>query len=558
MKEVDYQIKINSLIKMLPPEKLREKLLSIAYNVPPERREAFISYFDADDIDVGIETPDVTVINDGFDNALLFLDELMEEEIFLTRAYKRTSDLVDEAYIEDSYNIEVQLHGVFKLVDRYLSEKEYSKALAIYSKLKDLYIPVQDDEYEMLSYSLEEYYCDSNKYVENISHVGTRALYCIYSMVGDMDIKAKKFNDYLNSPLCRSVTAEAFIKENTENYKDLEVFLATLLPILFETSSSKSIEWIQSIAPISILSENIEKYNKLHPRLFRILMQKCIETKQYKEAFEVGKKALDMLDTDLVERGKTANLLLSTSLYLRGVIDEQPDDYYYTTSIFNLEKNEVLYLFDRFISRSTLNNFLSLYRNISENVMLKNRLFQFLTDYKSNFINEDEDNEFITNVINRDVLSLGFFLLNPCLKSLNVLKVRYSSYDREFKNIMVNIFLLFLAQTDKGLPYLSSIAPSQNEIGYDSNLYVNFDFKFSPELNNAVLDWISDTVFRLTEAMLENDEEKYYQRTASIIKALNGLLLRYDIEYMESSALDYYNKEYINKPKFLKILNSIE
>jgi hypothetical protein len=123
---------------------------------------------------------------------------------------------------------------------------------------------------------------------------------------------------------------------------------------------------------------------------------------------------------------------------------------------------------------------------------------------------------------------------------------------------MVNIFLLFLAQTDKGLPYLSSIAPSQNEIGYDSNLYVNFDFKFSPELNNAVLDWISDTVFRLTEAMLENDEEKYYQRTASIIKALNGLLLRYDIEYMESSALDYYNKEYINKPKFLKILNSIE
>jgi hypothetical protein len=558
MKEVDYQIRINSLINKLPPEKLREKLLSIAYNVPSERWDEFISYFDGDDLKDGIEDIEVLVIDDDFDKALIFLDEVIEEEIYLTKVYKRSSDIVDDCQIEDSFNIEEQMHGVFLLVDRFLEDKEYSKALSIYSKLKDLYIPVQDDEYEMLSYSLEEYYSDSNKYEEDIAYIGSRALFCIYSLSGNLDIRVKKFNDYLNSPLCRSVTAENFIKESKEDYKNLEAFLLKLLPILFETAGSKSIEWIHSVAPINLLSTNIEKYHKLHPRLFRILMQKCIANKQYKEAFEVGRKAINMMDITLIERSKAANLLLSISLYLRGIIDEDDiDAYYYTASVFKLEKNEILYLFDRFESRSTMNNFLSLYRNISENVLLKNRLIGFLIDYKNNLVNEDEDNEFITNIINRDVIALASFLLNPCLKSLSELKIRYSSYDKEYKNGMVNMFLLFLSQVDGESSYLSSIAPNKNEIGYTSSLYVKFDLKLSSELMNGVLDWIGDTVFRSVGAMLEKEEKKYYLRTAKIIKAVNNLLLKYDIPYMDSSAIDYYSKEYCNVHEFIKVLNSV-
>lgn len=559
MKEVEYQIKINSLIKMLPPEKLRDKLLSIAYNVPSDRWEEFISYFDGDDMKYGIENPEVLVIDDDFDKALIFLDELIEEEIYLTKVYKRSSDIIDDSKIEDQFKIEEQMHGVFLLVDRFLENKEYSKALSIYSKLKDLYIPIQDDEYEMFSYSLEEYYSDSNKYEEDIAYVGVRALFCIYSLPGNLEIRVKKFNDYLNSPLCRSVTAENFIKENTEDFKNLEDFLLTLLPLLFETAGSKSIEWIHFVSPINILGANIEKYHKLHPKLFRILMQKCIVNKQYKEAFEVGRKALALMDVTLIERSKVANLILSISLYLRGMIDEDDIDfYYYTTSSFNLEKNEILYLFDRFKSRSTMNNFLSLYRNISENGLLKNRLIRFLIDYKNNLVNEDEDNEFITNIIHRDVISMASFLLNPCLKSLNELKIRYSSYDREYKNGMINIFLLLLSQREGDVSSLSSIAPNQNEIGYSTSLYVKFDLKFSSELMNGILDWIGDTVFRSAEAILENEKEKYYLRTAKIIKALNDLLLKHDIAYMDSSALDYYNKEYSNVHEFIKALDSIK
>ena len=559
MKEVEYQIKINSLINMLPPEKLREKLLSIAYNVPSNRWEEFISYFDNDEVEEGIENPDVDVIKDGFDRALLFLDEVKEEEIYLNRVYERTSDLVDDSHLEDPYRIEEQMHAIFLLGDRLLDEKKYSKALAIYSKLKDLYIPIDDAEYEMLSYSLEEYYADSNKYDEDISQVGSRALYCIYCMPGNMEIKVKKFNDYLNSPLCRSVTAENFLKENGENYQELEEFLLTLLPVLFRTPGIKSIEWIASIAPIKILSEHVEKYHEIHPRIFRILMQKCIENKQYKEAFSVGNKALDMIDFTLIERSKTANLLLSVSLYLRGMIDEDDvESYYYSASSFNLEKNEVLYLYERFASRSTMNNFLSLYRNISENVLLKNRLYDFLKDDNNVLVNEEEDAEFITNVINRDVIFLGEFILNPSLKTLSIMKTRYSSYDREYKNNMINIFLLFLAQREREIPYLTSIAPEQNEIGYTPKLYVNFDFKFTTDITEGILDWISDTLFRSTEAVLESKEERYYTRVAKIINALNDLLIANDVEYMDLNAVDYYNKEYSNFHKFRKALNSVK
>lgn len=559
MKEVDYQIKINALINMLPPEKLREKLLSIAYNTPPERRDDFIKYFYDEDVSEGIANEDSTVINDGFDSSLLFLDELNEEEIYLTRVYHRTSDLVDESTIKDEFKIEVSLHTIFKLLDRLLLEKEFSKALAIYSKLKDLYIPVQDDEYEMLSYSLEEYYSDSNKYVEDIAHVGTGALLCIYSMPGSIDIKIKKFCDYLNSPLCRSVTAQSFIKENSSDIKMLEEFLSRLLPELFETSGPKSIEWIQTIAPIDMLSANIEKYSVSHPRLFRILMLKCIYVKQYKQAFEVGRKALEMMDPMLIERGKTANLILSISLYLRGLIDEDSiESYYYTTSNFSLEKDEVLYLYSRFESRSTMNNFLSLYRNISENLLLKKRLFQFLSDSKSILVNEDEDNELLTNIINRDVSSLAFFLLNPCLQTLKTLKIKYSSYDREYRNTMINMFLLFLSQESNQVEYMVSIVPFQNEIGYDPNLYVKFNLNLSTELLTQVLDWISDSVFRLTEAMIENGDEKYYARTSYIIKALNKLLLKYNIDYLDSSAIEYYNTKYSSNIEFLKYLNTVE
>ena len=119
-------------------------------------REEFISYFDNDEVEEGIENPDVDVIKDGFDRALLFLDEVKEEEIYLNRVYERTSDLVDDSHLEDPYRIEEQMHAIFLLGDRLLDEKKYSKALAIYSKLKDLYIPIDDAEYEMLSYSLEE------------------------------------------------------------------------------------------------------------------------------------------------------------------------------------------------------------------------------------------------------------------------------------------------------------------------------------------------------------------------------------------------------------------
>lgn len=559
MKEVEYQIKINSLINKLPPEKLRDKLLSIAYNVPSDRWDEFISYFDGDDLNNGIDNPDVTLIKDGFDRALLFLDELIEEDIYLTRVYTRTSGLVDDSHLEDAFKIEEQMHSIFILVDRFVNEKEYSKALAIYSKLKDLYIPVQDAEYEMLSYSLEEYYSDSNQYEEDIAHVGTRALYCIYAMKGNLDIKITKFNDYLNSPLCRSVTAENFIKENTTEYKNLENFLLTLIPILFKTTGSKSLEWIHSIAPISSLIANIGKYHQIHPKLFRILMKKFVDNKKYEDAYKVGNKALEMMDKNLVERSKVANFLLSISLYLRGKINEDDlDGYYYSTSAFNLEEYEIHYLLDRFESRSTINNFLSLYRNIFDNDLIKKRLLKFLTVDKNILVNEDEDNEFITNVINRDVIAMGLFILNPNFKDLEKLKLRYSSYDREYKNIMIDMFLLFLSQREGEIPYLFSIATSKNELGYDKNLYVKFELTVFPKLMDGLLNWISDTVFKLTEALLENQVEKYYLRTAKIIKALDVLLKNNNISYNGSSVINYYTTKYPESHKFIKALYSLK
>ena len=205
-----------------------------------------------------------------------------------------------------------------------------------------------------------------------------------------------------------------------------------------------------------------------------------------------------------------------------------------------------------------MNNFLSLYRNISENVLLKNRLYDFLKDDNNVLVNEEEDAEFITNVINRDVIFLGEFILNPSLKTLSIMKTRYSSYDREYKNNMINIFLLFLAQREREIPYLTSIAPEQNEIGYTPKLYVNFDFKFTSDITEGILDWISDTLFRSTEAVLESKEERYYTRVAKIINALNDLLIANDVEYMDLNAVDYYNKEYSNFHKFRKALNSVK
>ncbi|MFA6864891.1 MAG: hypothetical protein WCS04_03765, partial [Sphaerochaetaceae bacterium] len=74
----------------------------------------------------------------------------------------------------------------------------------------------------------------------------------------------------------------------------------------------------------------------------------------------------------------------------------------------------------------------------------------------------------------------------------------------------------------------------------------------------GILDWISDTLFRSTEAVLESKEERYYTRVAKIINALNDLLIANDVEYMDLNAVDYYNKEYSNFHKFRKALNSVK
>ncbi|MBK5200395.1 MAG: hypothetical protein JJE21_02560 [Spirochaetaceae bacterium] len=553
MKDLEYQIQINKFINSLSVEKLREKLLSIAYSIPFDKREEFIKYFeDADYPSTKESKEEITLISDGFEKALIFLDEVTNQEIYLNRVYTRDDkDEEDSSHLEDPYSIEEMMHGVFILVDRLLDAKEYSKALAIYSKLKDLNIFVNDDEYEMFSFSLEEYYCDSTKYEENISYVGTRALYCLYSIPGPLDIKAIKFNDYLNSPLCRSVDATEFLNNCRNNAEHLEEFLVVLMNQLFITPGQKSIEWLSTIAPINIIENNLEASSKKHPRLHRILMSKYINAKLYNEALDVGVKALLTLDTTLVERAKVANLLISISLYKRGLIEESSINiYYYSTSTFKLNPKEQDFLWERFVSKSSLNNLLSLYKSICEDEIKLISLNEFLHEKKLNLVNEDEDTELITNIVTRDVETLGLFLTNQNEESYQLLVSRYTTYDREYKNCMLNIFLLFFIQEKSSAEYLTQLAPDTRDVGYDKDLYVGILLNLTNNLKLKLIKWMSEVCFNSVDKILENKEEQYYQRSVKIIKALNTILKENNLDFKKTDIISYYSNKYYNYNKF--------
>lgn len=559
MKDFEYQIQINKYINSLSIEELREKLLSIAYSIPSDKRDEFIKYFEATDKSSEEESVDkTTLITDGFEKTLIFLDEVTNQEIYLNRVYDRDEEEEeDSSHLEDPFSIEELMHGVFEEVDRLLNAKEYSKALAIYSKLKDLNIFVNDDEYEMFSYSLEEYYSDSNKFQENIAYVGSRALYCLYSMPGPLDIKAKKFNEYLNSPLCRSVDATSFLKNCSSSDQHLEQFLVLLMQQFFITSGQKSIEWLNIIAPINIIEENIKISSKLHPRLYRILMSKYIDAKLYNEALDVGCEALKQLDSYLIERSKVANLLISVSLYIRGLIkDSSIINYYYTTTNFELNKNEIDFLYERFISKSSLNNLLSLYRNINNNKEKLNKLNNFLNTKKVCLINDDENIELMKNIISRDVETLLRFLINSNEESYMLLKSRYSSFDREYKNIMLNIFILFFIQEKNKVDDLVQFEPDSRDLGYDKELYVNFKLNISSEIKLKLLKWMCEVCYNCCSSILDNNNEEYFQKAVKIIKTLNIILLNNNLNYMKTDIISFYNNKYENIPKFTNLLNS--
>lgn len=562
MNDLEYQIQINKYINSLSMEKLREKLLAIAYSVPSEKRENFIKYFE-DNYDFSKQEyskqEKTTLINDGFEKALIFLDEVANQEIYFNRVYTRDDgEDEDASHLEDPYAIEETLHSVFILVDQLLESKEYSKALAIYSKLKDLNIFVNDDEYEMFSFSLEEYYCDSNKYEENISYIGSRALFCLYSIPGPLDIKAIKFNDYLNSPLCRSVNANEFIQSCKNNPKHLEKFLVVLMNQLFITPGPKSIEWLTTIAPINIIENNLDSSSKIHPRLHKILMNKYINAKLYNEALDVGINALLTIDSALVERSKVANLLISISLYKRGLIEEYSiATYYYSTSSFNLNTKEQDFLLERFFSKSTLNNLLSLYKNICEDESKLKQLNKFLHEKKRSLVNEDEDTELITNIVNRDVETLGIFLTAQNEESYKLLVSRYTTYDREYKNTMLNIFLLLFVQEKNRAEYITQLAPDSRDVGYDKDLYVNIKLQISNNLKFELIKWMSEVCFKSVGKMLENKDEQYYPRSVKIIKALNEILTKSNLDYMKTDIISYYNNKYFNFHKFRAVLNEI-
>ncbi len=559
MNEVDYQIQINEYIDSLSPQELKDKLLSIAYSIPLNQREAFLKYFEEDSKVQDEKSDEYTLINDGFEKALIFLDEVTNQEICLNRVYTRDEDSeVDSSHIEDPYSIEKNMHDVFLLVDRLLDDKEYSKALAIYSKLKEFNIYVNDEDYEMYSYDLDEYYCDSSSFDEDISYVGTRALFCIYSISGPLDIKSNKVNDYLNSPLCRSVNAKQFLKCCRDKSEHLEEFLVLLMKELFNTPGQKSVEWLNTIAPINLIENNLEESSKIHPRLHRILMNKYIDARLYNEAFDVGIKALSSLDNTLVERAKVANLLINISLFKRGMIEEDNIiNYYYTSSLFSLESSEIEFLYERFISKSSLNNLLSLYKVASQNAAILQKVDIFLHERKVNLVNEDEDTELITNIVSRDVESLGFFLANQDEESTNLLISRYPSFDREYKNIMLNIFLLFFVQEDKKYEGLNSIAPDTRDLGYDSELYVNISFNISEQIRLKLIKWMSEVFFNIADFILKNKEEEYYQRTAKMIKAFNDLLISQNLDFMQTDIISYYKNTYYNHHKFKALLSDI-
>lgn len=558
MKDFEYQIQINKYINSLSIEELREKLLSIAYSIPSDKRDEFIKYFEATDKSSEEESVDkTTLITDGFEKTLIFLDEVTNQEIYLNRVYDRDEDDDDSSHLEDPFSIEELMHGVFKEVDRLLNAKEYSKALAIYSKLKDLNIFVNDDEYEMFSYSLEEYYSDSNKFQENISYVGSRALFCLYSMPGPLDIKAKKFNEYLNSPLCRSVDATSFLKNCSSSDQHLEQFLVLLMQQFFITPGQKSIEWLNIIAPINIIEKNIESGSKLHPRLYRILMSKYIDAKLYNEALDVGCEALKQIDSSLIERSKVANLLISVSLYKRGLIkDSSINNYYYTTTNFELNKNEIDFLYERFISKSSLNNLLSLYRNINDKKDKLNKLSIFLNSKKVSLVNDDENTELMKNIISRDVETLARFLINSNEESYNLLKSRYSSFDREYKNIMLNIFLLLFIQEKNKVEDLVQFEPDSRDLGYDKELYIKFKLNISREIKLKLLKWMCEVCYNCCSSILDNNNEEYFQKAVKIIKTLNIILLNNNLNYMKTDIISFYNNKYDNIPKFTTLLNS--
>lgn len=449
----------------------------------------------------------------------------------------------------DTYEIGKKLTFAFQVAESVLYQKRYKEAVDLYNLLINMrFKAYYSDAEETIELEFQEL-VDERLVSLNIKLIVLNLIYAKYQTSEGKE-RASALFTYLKLNISNNIRLEEFFSVGPEELVGIDVFLDDLIKCL----KSKNGDFAANLLyEACILLGGVEKLCNIaremvqkHPILYLKSCEHLINERRLDECEKLGLKAMDLLDKDLIIRGKVADLTAKTAKELG-------------------HKEIVLECYKiAFQSESTLNHFLRLYEIENGKGILDIELIKVKTLPEKSFLGFGSiNNEMAINIISKEHKKILQFFngeFDYIYEKCNKKDKNYLGWSSNIKGVIVPLFILYLDQNKRfsnvGLRLIEGIKHRLNYSDEDEQSFIDrflrwkSKIEITSEQHEKYITWLQAEVDKRTEAVVGGGFRKSYYKAAELISALGETMESYGNIGAKKIIIEHYKKVHSTKRAF--------
>lgn len=448
----------------------------------------------------------------------------------------------------DTYEIGKRLTSAFQVAEDLLYQKEYEKALVLYSLLIGMIFQAYDsDSEETMELGIEEL-VDENLVSLNLKKIVLNLLYSIYQTSNGKD-RAQEVYNYIKLNISKDIKLEEFFTIGPEELAGIDIFLEEWIVFLKcedgDLAGKLLFEACMLQGGIKMLCGTAREMVQKYPVLYLRACEYFIDKSEYTECEKIGLEAISFLNEELIIRGKVADLTAMASKELG-----------HTEIVWKCYKAA-------FHSESTINHYLRLFEAESYEDITDIRTMQLRILPEKSFVDfyNINDQMKINNISLEYKKALCFFngefdyIYEECKKDKT-----YLGWSDNIKGIFVPLFILYLNQSHSvskaGEKLIEDLKYRLNYSNNDDKSFIERFFiwkdkiKITSEQYEKYITWLHSEVDKRTDALVGGGFRGSYYKAALLITALGETMESQGNVGAKMNIIQHYKKIHSRKSAF--------
>lgn len=423
-----------------------------------------------------------------------------------------------------------------------INKKQYKYAKKLIDKI--LYTNYQfldddgGDNFEISLYELEKKHLINI----NVNNLCLYALYATYQYSNETN-RAKNIYEYFRNENFKNISIEDSFKLGTEVLLNIDKFWYKWIILLLEKPGNIEYRLLKEAFEYNDYNnykEYADKISENHPKIYIDIFNFLIKNNKLNEMVEIGNKALENLDKDLIIRNDIA-------LYLAKYDD----------------KNKEKCIIECFKSDTNIPNLLR---------MINNGYFnKYENEIKKSICITNENATFRISELKRNVITkkdynyLNFFIGNfeEVFKECSKIKTTLG-WSGSYIQYCVYLWLLYFNKNTDSIVYNNILFQTFDELGFKENtLFLDNEYKlvfekwkrqFEIPNREKYIEWLKNIIDKRVDDIVSNNHRKSYFKAAILVVALSEVLESNKIQN-KNEFINLYHNKYSRRSLFRKELN---